>query len=56
MYSLSSRQIQIRPMILDPEDTDPSEETSAEIDYRMYKTVQRGIYDQASARAGMSHS
>ena len=42
-----------RPLILDPEKTEISSETEEQVDARMYKTTNRAIYDEASARARM---
>jgi hypothetical protein len=45
-----------RALILDPETTDLTTETKEKIDLRLYKTTNRSIYDQATARASESLS
>ena len=44
-----------RPLLLDPQDTDISAESSSSRDLRLYKTTDRALYDAAAARAGQSH-
>ncbi|OCF41437.1 TIGR00730 family protein [Kwoniella heveanensis CBS 569] len=41
-----------RPLILDPIVTDLSQKDSDELDLRLYKTTDRGMYDTAYARGG----
>ncbi|WVF72080.1 hypothetical protein IAT40_006892 [Kwoniella sp. CBS 6097] len=41
-----------RPLVLDPVDTDLSLESNGELDLRLYKTTDRGMYDEAHARGG----
>ena len=41
-----------RPLVLDPAVSDICAEVATENDHRLYKTVKRGIYDDAARRAG----
>lgn len=43
-----------RALILDPRRTDLSAGTDEEVDLRLYKTTNRNIYDQATARGSKS--
>jgi hypothetical protein len=52
----STEKLRGRPLLLDPHTTDLSTDNPEETDARMYKTTNRTIYDNATARVGQSQS
>ena len=52
----SRRSEKVRPIVLDPENTDTLAESEVQKDFRLYKTTERGVYDAASRRGGESSS
>ncbi|WRT67239.1 uncharacterized protein IL334_004205 [Kwoniella shivajii] len=52
LHPSASRSVSRRPIVIDPDVTEPTSESSEQVDLRLYKTVNRDMYDDAYSRGG----